>query len=239
MAMPKVSVVIPTYNHARYVPWAVESVLRQNYPNLEILVIDDGSTDDTAQRLRAYLKSIKYIYKPNGGTSSALNHGLERVTGDYICWLSADDMFLKGKIAKQVQLMQSYPQVGFCYTSFVVIDENGLKKYDVDSAFYPIRQEMVVNLHKGCFINGSSVMMRSSALELVGPFDEGLPQAHDYELWFRFLRHFPSGFIKEPLIAYRWHGENMSLHPATECIRIVQQRATELFPEWLGDRLSF
>ena len=77
-------------------------------------------------------------------------------------------------------------------------------------------------------------MMRRTALERVGYFDEGLPQAHDYELWFRFLRHFPAGYIREPLIAYRWHGENMSLHPDNECIRIVQQRARELFPEWLG-----
>ncbi|MEL1135724.1 glycosyltransferase [Desulfitobacterium sp. THU1] len=235
MAMPKVSVVIPTYNHARYVPWAVESVLRQNYPNLEIIVINDGSTDDTAQRLQAYENRIQVINKSNGGTANALNHGLQRATGDYICWLSADDMFLKEKLIKQVQLMEDNPEVGFCYTSFIVIDENGLNKYTVTSDFHPTRQEMVVNLHRGCFINGSSVMMRSSALERVGPFDEGLPQAHDYELWFRFLRHFPSGFIREPLISYRWHGENMSLKPATECIRIVQQRATELFPEWLGD----
>lgn len=234
MSMPKVSVVIPTYNHARYVTWAVESVLRQKYPNLEIIVVDDGSTDDTAQRLQPYQNRINYIYKSNGGTPNALNHGLQRATGEYICWLSADDMFLKGKLEKQVQLMEANPQVGFCYTSFIVIDENGLKKYAADSEFYPARQELVVNLLRGCFINGSSVMMRRTALERVGYFDEGLPQAHDYELWFRFLRHFPAGFIREPLIAYRWHGENMSLHPDNECIRIVQQRARELFPDWLG-----
>lgn len=231
--MPKVSVVIPTYNHARYVVWAVESVLRQKYPNLELIVIDDGSTDDTAQLLRAYRDRIHYIYQANGGTSNALNHGIERASGDYICWLSADDMFLKGKIAKQVQLMESNPQVGFCYTSFVVIDGNGLRLYAADSEFYPSRQEMVVHMHRGCFINGSSVMMRRTALEQVGYFDEGLPQAHDYEMWFRFLRHFPSGFIRELLIAYRWHGENMSSNPDDEWVRIVKDRAKQLFPEWL------
>jgi len=235
MTVPKVSVVIPTYNHARYVTWAVDSVLRQNYPNCEVIVIDDGSTDTTAQLLKAYGSRISYFYQENGGTSKALNHGLQRATGKYICWLSADDLFLKGKIEKQVQLMESNPQVGFCYTSFVVIDENGLRKYAADSYFFPTRQEMVVNLYRGCFINGSSVMMRKEALEKVGNFDEGLPQAHDYDLWFRFLRHYPAGFIREPLIAYRWHGENMSSQPDYECIRIVKERARALFPEWLGE----
>lgn len=233
MTSPKVSVVIPTYNHARYVTQAVESVLSQNYDNLEVLVIDDGSTDDTAQRIEGFRNKMQYIYKQNGGAPNALNYGLVRATGDYICWLSADDMFLEGKIAKQVQLMEDNPQVGFCYTSFIVINGNGVKQYAVDSAFYPTRQAMVLNLIKGCFINGSSVMMRRSALEKVGFFDEGLPQAHDYELWFRLLRHYLCGFINEYLLAYRWHGENMSLHPDSECIRIVQERARKLFPEWL------
>lgn len=233
MLMPKVSVVIPTYNHARYLSDALDSVLNQSYPNLEVLVIDDGSKDGTAERVKPYRSKINYIYKENGGTSSALNLGLSLATGEYICWLSADDVFLEGKVSKQVGLMESDSNLGFSYTSFVVIDANGKKQYTVNSAYFSDRREMVIKLMEGCFINGSSVMMRSSALKHIGNFDESLPQAHDYDLWFRFLRHYSCGFLNEPLLAYRWHGENMSQNPNEACAQIVRERAKRLFPEWL------
>ena len=233
MLTPKVSVVIPTYNHARYLPYALDSVINQGYPNLEVLVIDDGSNDGTAQIVNPYRSKIKYIYKENGGTPSALNLGLSLATGKYICWLSADDVLIGEKVAKQDGLMESDSSLGFSYTSFVVIDANGKKQYDVNSTYFSDKQEMVTRLMEGCFINGSSVMMRNSALKIVGNFDESLPQAHDYDLWFRFLRHYSCGFLEEPLLAYRWHGENMSQNPNEACSVIVRERAKQLFPEWL------
>ncbi|KJR45344.1 Glycosyltransferase [Desulfosporosinus sp. I2] len=233
MLTPKVSVVIPTYNHARYLPYALDSVINQSYANLEVIVIDDGSTDGTAEVVKPYRSKVNYIYKANGGTPSALNLGLSVVTGKYICWLSADDALMEDKVSKQVGLMESDPGLGFSYTSFMVIDAIGSQQYDVNSAYYHSKQEMVTKLMEGCFINGSSVMMNSSALKVVGNFDEGLPQAHDYDLWFRFLRHYSCGFLAEPLLAYRWHGENMSQNPDKACSAIVQERAKQLFPEWL------
>jgi glycosyltransferase involved in cell wall biosynthesis len=234
MLTPKVSVVIPTYNHARYLPYALDSVINQGYANLEVFVIDDGSTDGTAELVKPYHSKINYIYKQNGGTPSALNLGLSLATGEYICWLSADDLLIEEKVSKQVGLMESDPNLGFSYTSFVVIDSSGTKQYDVNSAYFSDKQEMVTKLMEGCFINGSSVMMRRSALEKIGNFDESLPQAHDYDLWFRFLRHYSCGFLEEPLLAYRWHGENMSQNPIESCSLIVQERAKRLFPEWLN-----
>lgn len=233
MLMPKVSFVIPTYNHARYLPNALESVINQSYPNMEVFVIDDGSTDETAKLVKSYRSKINYIYKANGGTPSALNLGLSLVTGEYVCWLSADDALIGEKVSKQVGLMERDPSLGFSYTSFTVIDAKGTKQYDVNSAYYPDKQEMVRKLMEGCFINGSSVMMRSSALKVTGYFDESLPQAHDYDLWFRFLRYYSCGFLDEPLLAYRWHGENMSQNPNEACSRIVREKAKRLFPEWL------
>ncbi|SPF45817.1 Glycosyl transferase 2 family protein [Candidatus Desulfosporosinus infrequens] len=233
MLPPKVSIVIPTYNHARYLRYALDSVINQSYANIEVLVIDDGSTDGTAELVRPYRSIINYIYKENGGTPSSLNLGLSRATGKYICWLSADDMMIGEKVAKQVELMESDPSLGFSYTSFVVIDANGKKQYDVNSLYFSDKREMVTKLQEGCFINGSSVMMRSSALKEIGDFDESLPQAHDYDLWFRFLRRFSCGFLADPLLAYRWHGENMSQCPNEACSVIVRERARQLFPEWL------
>lgn len=233
MLTPKVSVVIPTYNHARYLRYALDSVIHQNYANQEILVVDDGSTDGTAQLVKAYGSKINYIFKENGGTPSALNLGLSLATGKYICWLSADDCMLKGKVSTQVELMESDSSLGFSYTSFVVIDAKGTKQYDVNSPYYPDKREMVTKLMEGCFINGSSVMMRRSALETIGNFDPGLPQAHDYDLWLRFLRHYSCGFLGQFLLAYRWHGENMSQNPNEACSVIVRERAKQLFSEWL------
>ncbi|EGW35873.1 glycosyltransferase [Desulfosporosinus sp. OT] len=234
MLPPKVSLVIPTYNHAQYLPYALNSVINQSYANIEVLVIDDGSTDGTAKLVRPYSSIIDYVYKENGGTPSALNLGLSLATGKYICWLSADDMVIGEKVSKQVGLMESDPSLGFSYTSFMVIDAKGKKQYDVNSAYFPDKQEMVTKLMEGCFINGSSVMMRNSALKQIGNFDENLPQAHDYDLWFRFLRHFNCGFLAEYLLAYRWHGENMSQNPDEACSVIVRERAKQLFPEWLN-----
>jgi glycosyltransferase involved in cell wall biosynthesis len=234
MLTPKVSFVVPTYNHARYLPQALNSIINQSYPNLEVFVIDDGSTDGTAELVKPYRSIINYIYKKNGGTPSALNLGLSLATGKYVCWLSADDAVIGEKVSKQLELMESDLNLGFSYTSFVVINANGENRYEVDSAYYSDKREMVTKLMEGCFINGSSVMMRCSALEKVGNFDESLPQAHDYDLWFRLLRHYSCGFLDEPLLAYRWHGENMSRNPNEACSLIVQERAKRLFPEWLN-----
>jgi Glycosyltransferases involved in cell wall biogenesis len=233
MLTPRVSVVIPTYNHAQYLRFALDSVINQSYANTEILVIDDGSTDGTAQLIKSYGSKVDYIYKENGGTPSALNLGLSLATGKYICWLSADDHLLGEKIAKQVALMESDSNLGFSYTSFMVIDSKGIKQYDVNSPYYPDKREMVTKLMEGCFINGSSVMMRRAALDVIGNFDLGLPQAHDYDLWFRFLRHYSCGFLGEFLLAYRWHGRNMSQNPDEACSVIVRERAKQLFSEWL------
>jgi glycosyltransferase involved in cell wall biosynthesis len=230
----KVSVIIPTYNHERYIRESVSSVLGQTYPNIEILVVDDGSTDQTKKALAAYLSKINYIYKPNGGTSSALNTGMVRATGRYISWLSADDVFRPEKIAKQVAKMESEPGLGFIYSSFAVIDALGKIQYEIHSPYYSDKKEMVLKLAKGCFINGSTVMIRKAALEKVGVFDESLPQAHDYDLWLRLIHAYPVGFQDEILLNYRWHGENMSQQPDKASIQEVERRAKKLFPEWLG-----
>ncbi|MDQ7092660.1 glycosyltransferase [Desulfosporosinus sp. PR] len=233
MMSPKVTVVIPTYNHAHYLPQAIDSVLEQKYPNLEVLVIDDGSQDETAQVVAAYQSRINYVYKKNGGTPSALNLGLTLATGKYICWLSADDAMRGDKVAQQVALMETDPSLGFSYTSFVVVNADGEEQYAVDSPYYPNKQDMVTKLMEGCFINGSSVMMRNSALKQVGNFDVELPQAHDYDLWFRFLRYYNCGYLSEYLLAYRWHGKNMSQNPDEACSVTVRERAKQFFPEWL------
>jgi len=100
--------------------------------------------------------------------------------------------------------------------------------------FYPNRREMVIKLMEGCFINGSSTIMRKSALDQVGLFDESMATVHDYELWFRLLRYYPCGFLDEVLLGYRWHDRNGSLSVPKNFTEPAKNKARQLFPEWLG-----
>jgi len=232
MLMPRVSVVIPTYNYARYVGKAIQSVLEQDYPNLEVIVVDDGSIDQTKEVVKPYLARIKYLYQQNGGTAAALNLGIGSSTGKYVCWLSSDDYFLPDKVAKQVNLMENDLTLGFSYTSFVVIDGLGNRQYEVHSPFYPEPRVMALKLLGGCFVNGSSVMLRKAALEQVGLFDPTVVTAHDYDLWFKLLRHYRCGFVDELLVAYRWHDSNGTRYVDPKYEHLVRERGRKLLTEW-------
>ena len=161
-----------------------------------------------------------------------MNRGINQSTGKYVCWLSADDMFMPDKTAKQVFQMESDASLGFSYTSFTFVDAVGKPGDEIHSFYFENKRDMVLKLMEGCFINGSSVMMRKFALEKTGGFDETLPTAHDYDMWFRLLRNYSCGFLDEQLLKYRWHGENMSLY-GMDCVDRVKVRAELLFPEWL------
>ena len=113
---PRVTAIIPAYNAAAFVRNAIDSALAQAWPNIEVLVIDDGSTDDTASILQAYGEAIRVVSPPNGGLSNARNRGIHEATGTYVAFLDADDRWLPGKIARQVQALTDNPQAGFCST---------------------------------------------------------------------------------------------------------------------------
>ena len=123
---PLVSVVIPTYNRANLVTEAIESVFQQTYTNIEIIVVDDGSTDNTEQVLQPYLPNVHYIKQPNGGLASARNAGMRMAAGDYIAWLDADDLFEPDKIRLQVSFMEAHPEVVAVSSDFSAFDKNGV-----------------------------------------------------------------------------------------------------------------
>lgn len=117
LSKPLVSVVIPTYNYAHYLPEAIDSIVSQTYKNLEILVIDDGSTDNTKAVMEKYKQKVRYLYKQNGGLSSARNYGLTKITGDYVLFVDADNKIRPSYIAKALKLLVSQTDdVGFAYT---------------------------------------------------------------------------------------------------------------------------
>jgi len=211
--LPLVSVIIPLYNQEEYVEEAVTSALAQTFKDLEVIVVDDGSTDGGVARLVRFGNRIRLIRKPHGGTAGALNVGINQARGEYIAWLSADDVFLPNKLALQVQAMRKRPDAGLCYTDWYIIDKYGRVIGQMGSPTLPTREAAVEALFQGCCINGSTVLMTRTALARTGLFNEAYRQAHDYDLWLRMARYFPFVHVPLPLIKYRWHDRNLSREP--------------------------
>ncbi|GIP57298.1 glycosyltransferase [Paenibacillus sp. FSL W8-0186] len=199
----KVSIIIPFYN-CPYIEQAVSSALAQTYSNIEIIVVDDGSTS-YAELLAPYRHRIHYLGKQNGGTATALNHGIRHASGDYIAWLSSDDIFYPEKISIQLHEMLRHKAV-ISHTNFNYIDESGTVTQFGAGALPMTRRELLEILTRGNPINGCTVMIKRSLLKRVGLFDERLPYTHDYDLWCRILlAGYSFHYVNQPLIAYRRH----------------------------------
>ena len=202
-----VSVVIPAYNAGPYIAQAVESVLSQTYPYIECIVVDDGSTDDTRQRLAPYMDWIHYIWQENQERSAARNRGIEAAKGEYIAFLDADDWWHPTKVEKQVSVLEMKPSVGLAYTWMqsvsvsektldVISDqENGLlKKEDVFPKLF---------LGKHLTGAGSTMMVRRECVERVGAFDTKLAGPEDWEFPLRVALEYDLWCVPEPLAYYR------------------------------------
>src|SRR3989338_243061 len=123
--MNLVSIIIAAYNKAEFTCRAIDSVLNQTYPHIEIIVVDDGSTDDTRQRVSAYGDKVRYFYKENGGACSARNYGIRLAQGEYIALMDCDDMYEASKIELSVDYLRTHPEVGFVHTAAYFVDEEG------------------------------------------------------------------------------------------------------------------
>ncbi|MHA6534616.1 glycosyltransferase [Paenibacillus sp. BAC0078] len=200
---PKVSIIIPFYN-CPYIEQALQSALAQSWQPCEIVVVDDGSTMHT-ERITPYLERINYLGKSNGGTASALNHGIMHSTGDYVAWLSSDDMFYHDKINNQVLFMEQN-RLLITHTNFNYVNGNSqLTEMNAASAF-PSHLEYMRSFLYGNPINGCTVMIKRELFGAIGLFDERLPYTHDYDLWFRaILNGYPPILLNQSLTAYRRH----------------------------------
>ncbi|WP_308635510.1 glycosyltransferase [Paenibacillus silvisoli] len=203
--LPKVSIIIPFYNDP-YVDQAIVSALYQTYPNIEIIVVDDGSTRHQ-EAITPYRSRIHYIGKQNGGTGSALNHGIAMASGKYVAWLSSDDRFLPEKIARQVAYME---QTGarICHTDYHVMNEHGAITQYAQAVKYHSAKAFITGIRHGCPVNGCTIMMTKELFQDIGGFNETLPYTHDYDLWIRVLLcRVDFHFLNEPLTVYRRHSQ--------------------------------
>jgi glycosyltransferase involved in cell wall biosynthesis len=207
-AMPMVSAVIPCYNQAQFLAAAIESVLAQTYPRIELFVVDDGSSDHTAEVARQFA-AVHYLRQENRGVSAARNAGLKASCGDYIVFLDADDRLLPDAISAHLQCFAAHPEAGFVVGDIDQIDEDGTY---VDSPRWPL-------LYGDCYeqllkvnhvANTIAVMFKRSVFERAGAFDESHAAGEDYELLLRVARHFPTAHHRTLVAQYRRYHTSMS-----------------------------
>jgi glycosyltransferase involved in cell wall biosynthesis len=204
----RVSVVIPTYNSGPLVTEAVECVLAQTRPPFEVLIIDDGSTDDTRARLEHYGPPVRFVWQPNGGVSSARNRGLAEVTGDLIAFLDADDVWHPDKLRRQLEAFRTRPELGLLGTGTVRWPGSFPPHLDASPAAVrdvPL-EALVVRNH---FVTSSIVLRREVARD-VGQFDLSLSGPEDYDFWLRVGRRAPVANLDLPLTGYRDLGGSLS-----------------------------
>ncbi|MEJ3719490.1 glycosyltransferase [Paenibacillus polymyxa] len=232
---PSVTIVIPFYN-CRYVDQALQSALEQTYGPLEIIVVDDGSTTHT-EMLHPYRKYIYYLGKLNGGTASALNHGIRHANGEYIAWLSSDDTFHKDKINNQVSFMLDQG-AHISHTNFNLINEySQITRYQAGPVL-PSIQEFYRFFLKGNPVNGCTVMFKKELFTEIGLFNELLTYTHDLDMWYRvILAGYEFPFLNEVLVNYRWHdemGTNKHRHVIEQEYLITQARYRTSLTELLN-----
>ncbi len=214
--MPRVSVVIPTYNRAHLLRETVGSVLAQTYRDFEVIVIDDGSTDNSPEVAQGFPPCVRYFRQDNQGLSAVRNRGIELAQGEYIAFLDSDDALLEGALEKGVEVLDRYPRVGFSHGQACAMDEQGrifaLKRGACGgSAVVREGRDEIKQLICGNYICTSTVMVRRSALDRMGLFDPAFRHgSEDYELWIRLAKKYAVAYIAEPLAKYRVHPQSIT-----------------------------
>jgi len=198
---PLVSVIIPAYNRAWILKEAVDSVLSQNFFDFELIVVDDGSEDNTQDILASYGNRIRIIRQKNKGVSSARNKGIFSSSGRYIAFLDSDDIWLKGKLSTQLEFFESNPDALICQTEEIWLKNGrmvnpGKRHKKISGFFFEKSLEL-------CMVSPSAVMMQRSLFDKVGLFDETLSACEDYDMWLRVNCRHPISLISTPLIIKR------------------------------------
>jgi len=228
-----VTVIIPTYNSAKYITEAVDSVLAQTYKNFEIIVVDDGSTDDTDEVLKPYMDKIIYIKKKNGGPASARNRGIESSSGEFIAFLDADDVWLPEKLERQVEFMKNNPEVEIIFTKVANYEDpenQTLGRINIKDGY--IFDQL---LKRGNFINASTVLLKAECIKNKELFDEDkrLISVEDYNLWLRLARKCKFAYLGEATTRYRYGGGlTENFEKMFQADIYILRKLKEEFPQW-------
>jgi glycosyltransferase involved in cell wall biosynthesis len=208
---PLVSIIIPVYNGANYMNEAIDSALAQTYENVEIIIVNDGSTDNTEEIALSYNDKVRYFQKSQGGVASTLNVGISKMKGEYFSWLSHDDIYYPDKVKDEMLvLMKNDSKIAFC--GWDVIDCNGEKINEIlPGEKYPIEdlQKPLFALLHG-MIGGCGLLIHRSTFCQFGLFREDLLTTQDFDLWFRMMRSSRISCSNKILYATRVHSEQGS-----------------------------
>ncbi|MCI0590553.1 MAG: glycosyltransferase [Gammaproteobacteria bacterium] len=205
---PLVSVVIATYNMAVYLPLAVRSALDQTYKNIELLIIDDGSTDSTKETVRPFLEDtrVRYLFQENRGQGTAKNQGVRESRGEYIAFLDADDLWAPEKLELQLVLFSMSETVGVVHSRLAYIDETGKELRVADNELF--RGRVTGPLLIRNFIGFGTCVVKKECFDRMGVFNDKLRMGIDYDLWLRFSTQYAFDYVDRPLLYYRlWSGQ--------------------------------
>jgi glycosyltransferase involved in cell wall biosynthesis len=215
----QVSVIIPTYNRSRIIKEAVDSVLAQDYKDVEVIVVDDGSTDNTSETLASYGDEISVLFQDNKGVSAARNRGIAEASGQFVAFLDSDDLWLPQKLSTQVEFFQQTPDAFICQTEEIWV-RNGIRVNPGKRHKKPSGMIFEPSLEL-CLVSPSAVMIRRDVLDDAGGFDETLRACEDYDLWLRISCRFPVYLIETPLIIKRGgHDDQLSKGAGLDRFRI-------------------
>jgi glycosyltransferase involved in cell wall biosynthesis len=198
-----ISVIIPTYNSGVFIGEAIQSVLRQTCTDYEIIVIDDGSTDNTGGIIENNFPQVRYFYIPNQGAASARNYGIRRARGEFIAFLDADDLWLPEKLEKQLKVFDADQELMLVFTEHRVFDTTGFRKTTFVKKERLMKGDVVKNIFFYSHLTTSTVMVRRHAFQEVGFFEENLIAAEDDNLWMRIALKFRIHLLDEMLVNYR------------------------------------
>lgn len=210
--LPKISVITPTYNQAAFIERTITSVLNQNYPNLEYIIVDGQSTDDTDKIVRKYQKALTYISEPDGGQSEAINKGLRKATGDIVTFLNSDDTYEPGALRTVATYFSEHPGTQWLYGKCRIIDEHD---HEVRRPITSYKNMLLKNysynkLLAENYISQPATFWRREVHAEVGYFDEENHWCMDYDFWLRLGQHYPAAVIPVYLANFRYHYDSKS-----------------------------
>jgi glycosyltransferase involved in cell wall biosynthesis len=241
--MSHVSVIIPVYKGAAFIALSIESVLAQSHLDLDLIIVNDGSPDNSVAVIQPYFADprVKYIEQQNAGVAAARNTGIRAATGDYIALLDQDDLWLPDKLACQVEYLDKHPEIALVHSNIHFIGEAGERIPDPEWAWVaPTYGQVLPELVQWNRICTCTVLLRKSVLEQVGLFRQELAPADDWDLWLRVAARHPIGFVDAVTACYRVHqgNESRNLLKMQEAeIRVVETFIRE-HPGAVGDAIT-
>jgi glycosyltransferase involved in cell wall biosynthesis len=230
---PLVSIVTPSYNQGRYIEETILSVLNQDYPNLEYIVVDGGSNDNTVEILKKYEEQLTWISEKDRGQADAINKGFHMAKGEILAWLNSDDTYLPGAVQKSVCHLAAHPEVGMLYGEGYHIDADGdlIERYYTEPFDYK-------HLSEVCFICQPTVFLRAEVIRTVGPLDVTLDYCMDYEYWMRIAKRFRIGYLEAFLANSRLHLDTKTLSKRVEVhqetLQVVKRHYGQVPLRWIN-----